>query len=67
MRNYWKRLTAMLLALLLTAAPALAWGQKSGAELYSEAENLLAQQNYDEAAEVFSALGNYQDASRLAM
>ena len=67
MRNYWKRLTAMLLALLLTAAPALAWGQKSGAELYSEAENLLAQQNYAEAAEVFSALGNYQDASRLAM
>ena len=33
MRNYWKRLTAMLLALLLTAAPALAWGQKSGAVL----------------------------------
>ena len=62
-----KRLIALALAMMMIASSALAWGEKSGAELYGEAETLLKQGKYDEAAEAFSALGNYQDASQLAM
>ena len=62
-----KRLIALALAMMMIVSSALAWGEKSGAELYGEAETLLKQGKYDEAAEAFSALGNYQDASQLAM
>lgn len=60
---HMKRLIALALAMMMIASSALAWGEKSGAELYGEAETLLKQGKYDEAAEAFSALGNYQDAS----
>ena len=59
-----KKITLLLLALLLTCSCALA---QTAADGYEAALELLGQARYEEAADAFEALNAYADAPRYAV
>ena len=65
-----KRFFVILIALVMCIAATVSAAESATAklsELYAEAELLLVEGSYDEAAAKFDALGSYSDASKMAM
>ena len=65
MKN-WKKWLCLALILALTLGLS-ACARQPAAEAYPQAQQLLAEGKYEEAAKAFADLGSYEEASRLAL
>ena len=63
----FRKLVVLLLALLMFTSSAMAWGEKTNAEKYADAEALLQQGEYSNAATAFADIGDYSDSYQMAM